>query len=217
MNVLVLAPHNDDEVLGVGGTIREHVKAGDEVTVCEVTRGPMYEVLQAEAKNAHAVLEVKESIFLNLPVSELADNSKKELNDRIGKVVEKVKPQIVYIPFIGDMHLDHRYVTEAVLVAVRPVNNCPVKKIYMYETLSETGWNLPYGERNFTPNVWVDITEGINDKISAMKCYKTQIKEYPNPRSEEGIRALAMFRGSTVGYPFAEAFMLVREIQGDRN
>lgn len=214
MRVLVFAPHNDDEVLGVGGTIRSHVKAGDEVTVCEVTSGPMYKTLQAEARNAHALLGVTESIFLNLPVSELADQLKTELNGRVCEVVKKVVPQVVYLPFIGDMHLDHRYVTEAALVAVRPINDCPVRKVYMYETLSETGWNLPYGERNFTPNVWVDITDGIDDKIAAMKCYESQIKDYPNPRSEEGIRALAMFRGSTVGYPFAEAFMLVREIRG---
>lgn len=213
MKVLVFAPHNDDEVLGVGGTIRRHVKDGDEVTVCEVTSGPMYRTLQAEAKKAHALLGVAESIFLNLPVSELADRPKTELNDRIGKVIKKVEPQIVYIPFIGDMHLDHRYVTEAALVAVRPINDCPVRKVYMYETLSETGWNLPYGERNFTPNVWVDITEGIDEKIAAMRCYESQIKDSPNPRSEEGIRALAMFRGSTVCCPFAEAFMLVREIK----
>lgn len=214
MKVLVFAPHNDDEVLGVGGTIRGHVKAGDAVIVCEATSGPMYKTLQAEAKEAHALLGVKESIFLNLPVSELADMPKTELNGRISEVVKKVKPQIVYLPFIGDMHLDHRYVTEAALVAVRPINDCPVKKVYMYETLSETGWNLPYGERNFTPNVWVNITDGIEEKIAAMKCYESQIKDYPNPRSEEGIRALAMFRGSTVGYPFAEAFMLIREIRG---
>ena len=210
----MFAPHNDDEVLGVGGTIIKHVRSGDEVTVCEVTSGPLYKTLQSEARNAHSLLGVEESIFLNLPVSELADMKKIELNDSVGKVVNKVRPHIVYIPFIGDMHLDHRYVTEAALVAVRPVNNCPVKKVYMYETLSETGWNLPYGERNFTPNVWVDITDTIDDKIAAMKCYQTQIKDYPNPRSEKGIKALAMFRGSTVGYSFAEAFMLVRELLG---
>lgn len=214
MKVLVFAPHNDDEVLGVGGTIRHHVKVGDEVTVCEVTSGPLCKVLQAEARKAHALLGVSKSIFLNLPASELADYPKTELNDRVGKVVKQVEPQIVYIPFIGDMHLDHRYVTEAALVAVRPINNCPVKNVYMYETLSETGWNTPYGERNFTPNLWVDISDHIEVKIAAMECYESQIKEYPNPRSKDAIRALAMYRGSTVSFPYAEAFMIVREIRG---
>lgn len=103
MKVLVLAPHNDDEVLGVGGTIRSHVLAGDVVTVCEVTSGPMYKTLQAEARKAHALLGVSESLFLNLPVSKLADMPKTELNGKISEVVKKAEPQIVYLPFIGDM------------------------------------------------------------------------------------------------------------------
>lgn len=212
MNILVFAPHNDDEVLGVGGTIHKHVKSGDDVFVCEVTSGEKYKLLQAEAAKAHVVLGVKDSIFLNLPVSKLADYEKTLLNQEIDKVIRQIRPEIVYIPFIGDMHLDHRYVTEAVLVAVRPVNNCPVKKVYMYETLSETGWNIPYGERNFIPNMWVDITESIDIKIKAMSCYESQVRGYPNPRSIDAIKALAMYRGSTVSVPYAEAFMVVREI-----
>ena len=212
MNILVFAPHNDDEVLGVGGTIHKHVKTGDDVYVCEVTSGEKYKLLQTEAAKAHAVLGVKESVFLNLPASKLADSEKTRLNLEIDKVVRRIKPEIVYMPFIGDMHLDHRYVTEAVLVAVRPINSCPVKKVYMYETLSETGWNIPYGDRNFTPNMWVDITEEIDIKIEAMNCYESQIKEYPNPRSIDAIKALAMYRGSTVSVPYAESFMVVREI-----
>ena len=110
------------------------------------------------------------------------------------------------------MHIDHKEVTESVLVAVRPVNNCSVITVYMYETLSETGWNIPNSERTFSPNTWIDITEEIDKKIEAMECYKTQIKQYPNPRSSESIRALAMYRGSTVGFKYAESFMMIRNI-----
>lgn len=214
MNVLVFAPHNDDEVLGCGGTIHKHVLNGDSVSVCEVTSGVKYKILQAEAAKAHAVLGVSESLFLNFPASGLAEYPKTELNRKVDEIVKKVEPQIVYMPFIGDMHLDHRYVTEAVLVAIRPINNCSVRQAYMYETLSETGWNIPYGERNFMPNMWIDITENLEKKIDAMECYSSQIKEYPNPRSKEAIKALAMYRGSTVSLPYAEAFMTVREIWG---
>lgn len=214
MNVLVFAPHNDDEVLGCGGTIHKHVLSGDSVYVCEITSGPRYKILQQEAVKAHTVLGVSESLFLNLPASGLAEYPKSELNGKVDEVVKRIKPQIVYFPFIGDMHLDHRFVAEAVLVAIRPINNCSVMKAYMYETLSETGWNIPYGERNFTPNVWIDITENLEKKIVAMECYNSQIKEYPNPRSKEAIKALAMYRGSTVSLPYAEAFMMVREILG---
>lgn len=211
--ILVFAPHNDDEVLGVGGTIRKIAEESGIITVCEVTSGPKYKLMQEEAKAAHKTLGVKESIFLNLPVCELADSSKIELNTKIEEVVRQVQPDIVYMPFIGDMHLDHRYVTEAVLVAIRPYTGKSVKKAYMYETLSETGWNLPYGDKCFSPNSWVDISSTIDFKIKAMKCYKSQIQMAPHPRSIEGIKSLAEYRGSTIGVQYAESFMLVREIE----
>lgn len=212
MKILVFAPHNDDEVLGVGGTISKYARAGHSVTVCEVTSGPKYKMMQEEARKAHQVLGVEKSIFLNLPVVKLKTLEPAEINSAVAKVVNEVQPDIVFIPFIGDMHLDHREVTESVLVAVRPLSNSSVKTVYMYETLSETGWNIPNEERSFIPDTWIDITETIETKIEAMKCYQSQIKEYPNPRSPEAIKALAMYRGSTVSVDYAESFMLIRNI-----
>ncbi len=212
MKVLVFAPHNDDEVLGVGGTIVKLSNEGHTVYVCEVTCGGNYKPIQKEALEAHRFLGVKETIFLNLPVVELKMLSPKEMNRAVGDVVCRIQPEVVFTPFIGDMHIDHREVTESVLVAVRPVNNYTVNKVYMYETLSETGWNIPNSERTFSPNTWVDISSTIDKKIKAMEFYQTQIKTYPNPRSTDGIRALAMYRGSTISCHYAEAFMLVRSI-----
>ena len=128
-------------------------------------------------------------------------------------VVNKVRPEVVYIPFLSDLHFDHRELTESAMVALRPIGNCSVREIYMYETLSETGWNLPLSDKAFIPNVWVDITETIDDKILAMKCYKSQLLDYPHPRSEGGILSLARYRGSTVGVAYAESFMLVRKVE----
>lgn len=212
MNILVFAPHNDDEILGVGGTLRRKVLEGNNVYVCEVTSGPKYKLMQEEARKAHAVLGVSQSIFLNLPVSELADIKKTNLNARIDEVVQNVHPEIIFIPFIGDMHFDHRMVTEAVLVAARPIRNSTVKKLFMYETLSETGWNIPYGSKNFNPNVWVDISDTIDCKLEAMACYQSQIQAGPHPRSLDGIKNLAAYRGATIGVNYAESFMLIREI-----
>lgn len=212
MNILIFAPHNDDEVLGAGGTICKYTEAGHRVTVCEVTCGGDYLPLQEEAKRAHRILGVEETIFLNLPVVELKNLSPAKLNAAIGEVVDRVKPKIVFTPFIGDMHIDHREVTDSVLVAVRPVNGNSVRTVYMYETLSETGWNIPSGEKTFRPDTWMDITSTIELKIQAMECYQSQIKKYPNPRSSRGIQALAMYRGSTVSLEYAEAFMLVRNV-----
>lgn len=212
-SVLVFAPHNDDEVLGVGGTICKHAIKGDEVTVCEITSGPRFKLLQEEAKNAHQVLHVKNSVFLNLPVGQLRSMTQFELNEKICNVVKDVQPEIVYIPFIGDMHIDHRETTESALVAVRPIHCPSVKEIYMYETLSETGWNLTVPDKTFIPNVWADITETFSKKIEAMNCYKSQLCSFPHPRSSEAIEALAKFRGTTVGVNYAECFMAVRIIK----
>lgn len=212
MNVLIFAPHNDDEVLGAGGTICKLADEGHNVIVCEVTSGPKYKMMQEEAGRAHRCLGVNQSIFLNLPFVRLKSIETVEINKSISDVVNKIKPEMVFVPFIGDMHIDHREVTESVLVAVRPVNNSTVKTIYMYETLSETGWNIPNSERSFMPDTWFDISVYLNKKLDAMKCYESQIKEYPNPRSIEGIKALSMYRGSTVGVEYAECFMTVRNI-----
>lgn len=213
MKVLVFAPHNDDEVLGVGGTIAKYVKNGDSVFVCEVTAGQSYTLLQSEAKKAHEFLGVKKTFFLNLPVIELRNRKQSEINGAMEKVIKEVNPDIAYLPHRGDMHIDHCEVAKAAMVALRPVS-CPnLKAIYEYETLSETEWNIPTVDNAFIPNVWVDITDTIEDKIEAMKCYVSQIKEFPNPRSERAIRALSELRGSTICVNNAESFMLIREIR----
>lgn len=212
MNVLIFAPHNDDEVLGVGGTICKLASQGHSVIVCEVTSGPKYKMMQEEARKAHEKLGVKKSVFLNLPYIRLKQMDTVEINRAISDVVNDVKPEMVFVPFIGDMHLDHREVTESALVAVRPVNGCSVHTVYMYETLSETGWNIPNSERSFIPDTWFDISPFVDRKIEAMQCYESQIRVYPNPRSGEGIKALAMYRGSMVGVEYAESFMTVRNI-----
>ena len=213
MNVLVFAPHNDDEILGVGGTMRRHIEENDNVYVCEVTSGKMYKTIQQEAKRAHEFLGVTDTYFLNLPVGELRNMAQALINEKFVAVVKRIEPDIVYVPFIGDMHLDHREVVESAMVALRPVYDFKVKEIYMYETLSETGWNLQLSEKSFNPNVWVDISDYFEKKIKSMSYYQSQLKEYPHPRSVEAVEALAKYRGSTVGVLYAESFMLVRKVR----
>lgn len=212
MKILVFAPHNDDEILGVGGTIKKYINSGHDVYVCEITSGPQYKILQNEARNAHNFLGIKESIFLNLPVNNLRNLEQGVINNEILKVVRKIEPATVFLPHRGDMHLDHGEVAKAVMVAVRPVSAPYVKRIYAYETLSETEWNFPSVDNAFVPNVFIDISDTIEEKITAMTYYKTQIKEFPNPRSIQAIRALSEFRGATICTKNAEAFMLIREI-----
>lgn len=213
MKVLVFAPHNDDEVLGVGGTLAKYSQMGYEVYVCEVTSSPNPErvkKIQEEALEAHKLLGIKKTFFLGLPVVELRHVSTKEINADILEVVNEVKPNIAFIPHKGDMHTDHGEVATSALVALRPFDNPQLKTIYAYETLSETEWNTPTVDNAFIPNAYSEITKTIDIKLQAMSCFKSQIRKFPHPRSLEAIKSLAKFRGSTICVDYAESFMLIR-------
>ena len=215
MKILVIAPHNDDEILGVGGTMAKYAKAGHEVIVCEVTAGDlsdeMVQLQKREAIASHELMNVK-TMFMDLPVVGLREMTTRELNSAFLKAINEVKPEIVFIPHKGDMHIDHRMVIEAAMVALRPVSAPFIEAIYAYETLSETEWNTPSVDNAFIPTVYSDITEEIETKLEAMKCHASQLCDYPHPRSIEAMKALAQHRGSTVCCKYAEAFMSIRQL-----
>ncbi|MDO4198874.1 MAG: PIG-L deacetylase family protein [Erysipelotrichaceae bacterium] len=219
MKVLVIAPHPDDEILGVGGTIAKRAANNDEVYVCVVTKGyaPLFdekiiEQSRVECRKADKSLGVKETIFLDFPAVMLENVPRHEFNEKISEVINSIKPDEVYIPHRGDMQIDHQMVVDAAMVALRPKYEHKVTKILAYETLSETGWNIPNTTNEFIPTVYEDISEYLNSKLEAMKIFETQLAEYPNARSIEALKALAMYRGSTVSVNAAEAFSLIREI-----
>jgi LmbE family N-acetylglucosaminyl deacetylase len=215
--ILVVAPHPDDETLGTGGTIRKFAEAGYDVTVLTVGAHmpPLYsdEVHQTttrESKAAQERLGVKNSIFLNKPAIYLSDIPVPEMNAMILDRIAEIEPDILLVPFY-DRHIDHRKIFEACMVAARPVGaGRKISLVAAYETISETHWNAPHIEPNFTPNFCVDITDQIDAKIEAMACFASQLHPFPGPRSVEALRALALFRGSQAGYGYAEGFHVIR-------
>lgn len=156
------------------------------------------EQVREECRRADRLLGVKETRFLDFPAAMMEDVPRYKLNDALVKVVQEIKPDVVYLPHRGDMQLDHKMTVDAAMVALRPKYQHVVRKIYAYETLSETGWDLPNTTNEFIPNAYNDITDYLDLKIEAMRIFRSQIAEYPNPRSVEAINALAMYRGSTV-------------------
>lgn len=219
MKILVIAPHADDEILGVGGTIAKYVHEGHKVYVCVVTTGhtsmfseEMLAKLRNEALSAHSYLGIEETFFLDLPAVLLSEVNKYEINQKIGNVIDKVDPEVVFIPHFGDMHLDHFIVSQSAMVGVRPKKTHKILEVYSYETLSETEWNIPHGANVFIPNTYVDISKFIDKKIIAMEIFKTQLIDFPHPRSTKAIKSLAHLRGSTIGVEAAEAFSLIRKI-----
>lgn len=218
MNILVFAPHPDDEILGCGATIGKHVANNDNVYVCIMTRGlpPIYDQnsfydMLPQVEKAHKILGVKKTYYLEFPASMMESVPRFEINEKVLKVVLDVKPDIVYLPHFGDMQKDHSITTEAIMVAVRPKYKHIVRLVYAYETLSETEWNIPHLSNCFIPNVFNDISDYIDLKIDAMKSYHSQLEDFPNPRSVEALKSLAKYRGSTMCSEAAEAFMLIRE------
>lgn len=219
MNVLVIATHADDEVLGCGGVMARHAEMGDHVHVAVVTRGipevfpPEYvDEIFRELQAAHQLLGGSGIHFLDFPSPQLDTVPGYALADAIRKLIFKLEAQVVYAPYQGDLHGDHQAVYQAALVASRPINGCPVRRLLCYETLSETDWASPFGNSTFTPTVFVDISEYLGRKLEAMQCYRTQLKAPPHSRSLQSLEALARVRGGTVSMEAAEAFMLVREI-----
>ena len=217
--VLVVAPHPDDEVLGVGGTIAKYSAQGDEVFVLMVSghlpplySREAYEKTVSEAYAAFKVLGVEQSEFLEIPATMIGDQPLHEVNGRISKIVSDFNPHIVLCPY-PDRHVDHRLVFDSVMVATRPVGvGRDIEIVAAYETLSETHWNAPHIEPNFTPNWVVDITEQVDTKLKALQCYKSQISDFPGPRSIEAVEALAKFRGTQAGFGYGEGFHIVRMV-----
>lgn len=220
MKVLIIAPHPDDEILGVGGTIAKRANDGHDVYVCVMTKGcePLFSAesvdqVRSECMEADSVLGVKETIFLDFPAAMLETVPRYKLNDAIVKVIQRIKPDEVYLPHRGDMQQDHKMVVDAAMVALRPKYDHVVKRIYAYETLSETGWDIPNTVNEFIPNVYENISDTLEKKLDAMRVFQSQLADFPAARSLGAIEALAKYRGATVNVMAAEAFTLIREIK----
>ncbi len=213
--VVVISPHPDDETLGVGGTICRLCKAGAEINVLVVSGHlpPLYsqrdfKKTYEEAMKAFNLLKVKNYKFLKLPATFLHKEDISNLYKKISDFICKYNPDLVFLPF-PDRHIDHRIIFDGGVVACRPKGKKFPKTVLLYETLSETHWNVPGVEASFNPDFFVDISNELNVKLDALKCYQSQIQNNLS-RSIQACESLAKFRGSQNGCEYAEAFKVVR-------
>ncbi|MDA7457731.1 PIG-L family deacetylase [Candidatus Pelagibacter ubique] len=214
---LVIAPHLDDETIALGGTIRKLSKTKSQINVIIVGghlpplyKKEDYQITKNESKKALKILGVKKVYYLDIPALEFHRKYYNTLNSKINALMNDFNPTTVFIPF-PDRHIDHRTVFDCAMVNTRPNKKNHPKFVLSYETLSETHWNAPYIEANFTPDFFVNIDETIKDKIKALNCYQSQIKDNQS-RSIQAVQALARFRGSQNGCKYAEGFKLIRAI-----
>jgi len=221
MTVLVISTHPDDETLGCAGTLLKHRATGDDVywlIVTEATepRWPA-EVIKRKATEVETVAkayEMEQFFKLGFPTVKLDQVPQDELMEKIREVVSKVEPETVYMVHGNDVHTDHQAVFTASMSVLKPVYMAElgVRRILCYETLSSTEAAPPQQDRTFLPNVFSDISPYLESKIDVMKLYETELHEDPLPRGPSAIRALARYRGATIGVEYAEAFQMMREL-----
>ena len=225
--ILIIAAHPDDEVLGCGASIAKWKAAGNSVNILIMAEGETSRskfrdsvskktkllVLNDSAKKAGEILGVSSVKLLDFPDNRMDSLDRLDIIKAIEEEVSRLRPTIVVTHHWGDLNIDHRVTHEAVITACRPQPGNTVKQILAFEIPSSTEWQINYSGNTFNPNWFEDVTENFDIKLEALKCYQSEMREWPHPRSNENVRNLAKYRGSSVGYRFAEAFILLRKVQ----
>lgn len=223
--LLVIAAHPDDEVLGCGGTMARLASEGVPVHCLIVAEGITSRVglsleqknselqeLRNQSKNAHSLLKLTSSEYFEFPDNKMDSVPLLDIVQKIESIINKVKPTHILTHHKSDVNIDHQKVHESVIAATRPQPGSTIKQVSFFEILSSSEWRFSGNSTRFAPNQFVDISNFINLKIQALKCYDSEMREYPHPRSYETAEILSQWRGSIVGLRNAEAFELGRQI-----
>lgn len=223
--VLIVAAHPDDEILGCGAMISKYRRNGVVFRIVFVAEGsscrfddPSETLVGAAIKQrtdsairAMQLLGIEDFEFHNLPCGRLDQVPIIDINKIIEKAVRDFDPDTVFTHSPSDVNNDHQIVFRSTMMATRPGAQNHVARLLSYEIPSSSEW---FYSSLFTPNFFEKITEqDLLQKCAALNCYESEIRPFPFPRSEQGLRALAMFRGMQAGFNLAEAFRIVREFR----
>ena len=217
-NILVVAAHPDDEVIGAGGTIASHTANGDAVFIAILTEGASVQfpddptkitLKREQALKAAEVLGAKDVFSGGFEDQHLDVLPVLEVNRFVEETARNVKPHIIYTHHFSDLNSDHRVAYEAAAVAARPFSLPSFERLlcYQVDTLTHAGTGTPQF------NVYSDISRTLELKLRAMQVYETEVRDYPHPRSLEAMRYTALSHGAAVGLRAAEAFQLVLEVR----
>jgi len=218
MNILIVAAHPDDEVLGCFGTVSKLIKQGYSAYTLilgegKTARGEGEEEikkLHEEIKLANQTIGIKEVFTENFPDNRFDSVPLLEIVKKVEYYKNLIKPDIVFTHYEKDLNIDHQLTYKAVITATRPMEGECVKEIYSFEILSSTEWNYPL---SFSPDTFFDVSETLEDKIEAMSKYQSELREFPHPRSLKGIELNARYWGMRIGKEAVEAFKCVRRIK----
>ncbi|WP_017185621.1 PIG-L deacetylase family protein [Alkalibacillus haloalkaliphilus] len=227
-NILVIAAHPDDEVLGCGGTMAKHAQRGDRVYSAILAEGitsrdknrnrekhtEQLSELEKAAHKANDVLGVCSLQLFDFPDNRMDSLDRLDIVKVVEDLINQVKPDIVYTHHSGDVNIDHRRIHEAVITACRPIpGNHLVKQILFFEVASSTEWMTANTAPAFHPNWYVDISDTLQLKLDSLKAYEYEMRDWPHARSMKALEHLAKWRGANIGVEAAEAFILGRNIE----
>ena len=218
MKILIVVAHPDDEVLGCFGTVSKLIKNGSEAYTLILGEGKTsrgegkkeLEILNDEIKKANETIGIKKVFTENFPDNMFDSIPLLDIVKKVSEIKEEIKPDIIFTHYEKDLNIDHQITYKAVITATRPMKNESVKEIYSFEILSSTEWNYP---TSFSPDTFFDISNTIEIKKEAMRCYASELRKFPHPRSIEGIELNARYHGMRVGREYVEAFKSIRVIK----
>lgn len=221
---IIVAPHADDETLDAGGLIARLAEDGWEIKVLFITISGFPAVFQKdhsltedreeEVISAMKVLRVSsyealyrgEKEHLKLDVVPQSD-----IISFIEKHIAIMRPSMVVVPCKGHYHQDHRAVSDACVASLRPApdsQNRPFVPLVLAYGHSSLGWG---GEQfSFRPTVFIDITDVMSLKLTALECYKSQLYQSPHARSLEKTETFSATWGTHAGVKYAEPFECLR-------
>lgn len=220
-NVLVVAAHPDDEALGCGGTVARHSAAGDRVKIVFLADGEgarreaahSVEARQVAARRAATILGADAPHFVDLPDNRLDSVPLLDVIVRLERAIDGYAPDFVYTHAGGDLNVDHRIVHQAVATLFRPLPGARWRGLFAFEVPSATEWSTRAMGAAFVPDRFVDIAATLERKMEALRAYEREMRAFPHARSNEGVRALATWRGASAGVMAAEAFQTIRWIE----
>jgi LmbE family N-acetylglucosaminyl deacetylase len=161
---------------------------------------------------AAAVLGIRDVRCALLPDNQFDTIPLLHIVRHIETAAARVRPDLVFTHFAGDLNRDHQLAHRATMTAFRPLPGCKPTQLLGFEVLSSTEYAPPGMGASFHPTVYIDVTEFLAAKQKALAAYASEMRPWPHPRSHEAVETLARLRGSQCGREAAEGFVLYRGI-----
>jgi len=223
--ILIIAAHPDDDILGCGGLLAKYkdnskiefkVLFLGEGSSCRYSKEllnsqEVNKVIKSRNKYAIEALEilnVNSYSFYNFPCGRFDSIDLIDLGKTIEDEIKSFGPDTIFTHSQYDVNNDHQITYQATLQATRPGGKNFVKNLLSYEVLSSSEWRFT---DTFNPNIFIELSdENLNLKIEALNKYLSEMRPFPFPRSNKGIKILSNYRGMQISKENAEAYFLIR-------